>query len=839
MGVVYLAEDIKLDRPVALKFLPAHLLGDEDIRKRFEREAKAAAALDHPNVCHVYEIDEADGKTFLAMSLIEGESLDKLIAQGPLKLEDALDIAQQTAKGSEAAHKRGIVHRDIKPENLMVGEDGRVTIMDFGLAQLTEVSRLTRTDETLGTTAYMSPEQTEGGGTDQRTDIWSLGVVLYEMITGQQPFKGDYDKAVMYSILNEEPEPITSVRTGVPMQVEDCVNKCLAKDRENRYQSAAELIVDLRSLSEKSKSGHSRVMPPAGAQYAAPSTRLPWIIAAACAAIAVFTTALSFRDTTPAVDLSALEVSPLTAYRGVEKMPDLSADGEQVAFVWNGPDGANEDIYVRQVSGGRPLRLTEDPAPEFWPTWSPDGSKLAFRRGDSVFVIPPLGGPERRIATVGQLIGDMDGLAWSPDGARLVVPTTEGLLLVDEGTAATEQITTSVGFPDTWPAYSPDGRSLAFIRGSTGFLGAIFLAPVDSGGAPTADPSAITRAEWDVYGLDWLSGGTDLVFSAREGSRDLMWIAPSSGATPPRRLVIENASSQDVTVAGQASLLAYSRSGDDRDIWKLDLTKPRLGAERLVSSTQADNGMVVSPDGNQLAYISSSTGYREVWRTKENGSDALQLTRVETALLGSPKWSPDGDWIIFDIYFENSSDIYRVRSEGGDIVPVIAGDTNDTRPVYSPDGHWLYFSSDRSGRREIWKAQADGSDPIQLTHGEQAARNAVPTLDGKSLYFQRPSGVWKMPAEGGDEELVHRTRSPKNGNWIVGERNLYLADDESRAFVKIDLATSASSVILPYREDWSEISFGPALALAPDGSYLLFSMFHTPEADLVLVEGIE
>ncbi len=243
MGVVYKAEDTRLDRPVALKFLPTHLLGDAEVRKRFEREAKASAALSHSNVCTVHEIDEADGKTFIAMEFIEGKSLDSTIAEGPLKIEQALDIAQQVAKGLEAAHKKGIVHRDIKPQNIMIADDGHVTIMDFGLAQLTQASLLTRPDQTMGTTFYMSPEQTEGSGTDHRTDIWALGVVIYEMITSQRPFKGDYDKAVMYSILNEEPEPITGLRTGVPVPIEALVGKCLAKSAVDRYQHADELLV--------------------------------------------------------------------------------------------------------------------------------------------------------------------------------------------------------------------------------------------------------------------------------------------------------------------------------------------------------------------------------------------------------------------------------------------------------------------------------------------------------------------------------------------------------------------------------------------------------------------
>ena len=197
MGVVYRAEDTKLDRSVALKFLPAHLLGSADVRTRFEREAKAAASLNHPNICPVYEIDEADGKSFISMAFIEGESLDSMISRGPAPLDEALAIARQIAEGLDAAHEKGVVHRDIKPENVIVDTKGRVTIMDFGLALLSEASRLTRMDETVGTTAYMSPEQTQGSGADHRTDLWALGVVLYETITGRQPFKGDYDKAVM------------------------------------------------------------------------------------------------------------------------------------------------------------------------------------------------------------------------------------------------------------------------------------------------------------------------------------------------------------------------------------------------------------------------------------------------------------------------------------------------------------------------------------------------------------------------------------------------------------------------------------------------------------------
>src|SRR5574341_351425 len=248
MGVVYKAEDMKLKRIVALKFLPSSIMASEAEKTRFVHEAQAAAALDHPNICTIHEIDEADGQLSIAMAYVEGQSLKEKIAAGPLKLDEAFNIAMQVANGLQAAHEKKITHRDIKPANIMITTKGQVKIMDFGLAKLAGRSALTKAGMTLGTVAYMSPEQGRGEEVDHRTDIWSFGVVLYEMITGQRPFKGEYDQAVMYSIMNEAPEPITGLRTGVPMTLERIVNKALAKKPHERYQHCDEILVDLRSL---------------------------------------------------------------------------------------------------------------------------------------------------------------------------------------------------------------------------------------------------------------------------------------------------------------------------------------------------------------------------------------------------------------------------------------------------------------------------------------------------------------------------------------------------------------------------------------------------------------
>ena len=255
MGIVYKAQDLKLDRFVALKFLPPHLTTSEEEKQRFIHEAKAASSLDHNNICAIYEIDETeDGQLFISMAYYEGETLDKRIKDKPLPIEETIDISIQIAQGLTKAHEKEIVHRDIKPANIMLTADSVVKILDFGLAKLSTLTKLTKEGTTLGTIAYMSPEQTRGDEVDQKTDIWSLGVILYEMITGQLPFKGEYESAIIYSIVNDTQEPVTALRSGVPMELERIINKCLQKSPEDRYQHVDELIVDLRSMKKESES---------------------------------------------------------------------------------------------------------------------------------------------------------------------------------------------------------------------------------------------------------------------------------------------------------------------------------------------------------------------------------------------------------------------------------------------------------------------------------------------------------------------------------------------------------------------------------------------------------
>jgi serine/threonine protein kinase/tetratricopeptide (TPR) repeat protein len=341
MGVVYRAEDTKLKRTVALKFITPQAMAIPEERKRFVREAQAAASLDHPNICTLYEIEEAEGQTFIAMAHIRGQTLAEKIRTAPLKQEEAIDIAMQVADGLEEAHQKGIIHRDIKSTNIMVNEKGQAKIMDFGLAKLIEGSKLTQTATIMGTVSYMSPEQAFGEPTDHRTDIWSLGVVLYEMLTGQLPFKGEYQQVILHSILSKSPQPITSLRSGIPLQLEAIVNRCLEKDPSERYQTVADLKADLKRLKRDITSGKITAPSPAPVK-AKPSPSLTLKIALPVGAVALALILLLLLSPSRLALKSWLGLKTIPAEKHLAILPFAMLGGSESdqAFC----DGLTEDL---------------------------------------------------------------------------------------------------------------------------------------------------------------------------------------------------------------------------------------------------------------------------------------------------------------------------------------------------------------------------------------------------------------------------------------------------------------------------------------------------------------
>ncbi len=528
MGEVYLAHDSKLDRKIALKLLPVDFASDEKRVRRFQQEARAASALNHPNVCVIHEIGKTDdGRHYIAMEHVAGVTLRQQMASHPLKLGQALDIATQVASALAAAHSAGIVHRDIKPENVMVRNDGLIKVLDFGLAKRTTVpvvvddrastKMLVHTEPgmVMGTVAYMSPEQARLLEVDARTDIWSLGVVLYEMVTGKFAFAGATSSDLIVSILDREPLPLSRHLPDVPAELQRIVSKALRKDKEERHQVVKDLFLDLKSLkqeldfearlqysaqSESSGEIGSREVTGEAAHNVGRQTKevltartslsagspnrrpLLWAVGVLSGLLLIAVGALSllhFRRSSEPPPPSLIAI-PLTTDPGYEGMPSLSPDGNQVAFGSFGEKLDNLDIYVKLIGGGPPLRLPTDPALDKFPAWSPDGRSIAFLRErgdkDEVLLIPALGGPERRLAQTAHnlpwvLSMNPPYLSWSPDSKYLVTVdrTSEeptGLFVLSVATGEKRRLTTppAPALADTNPAVSPDGRALAFVR---------------------------------------------------------------------------------------------------------------------------------------------------------------------------------------------------------------------------------------------------------------------------------------------------------------------------------------------------------------------------------------
>ncbi len=682
MGIVYKAEDTKLKRPVALKFLAPHLLRDEEGRKRFHREAMAAAALDHPNVCTVYEIDEADGRTFIVMAFLEGQTLSEKIADGPLKLPEALSIAIQMADGLEAAHEKAIAHRDIKPDNVMLlaGSRGLVKIMDFGLAQLAGSSKLTREGTTLGTPTYMSPEQALGEPTDRRSDVWGLGATFYEMVAGRPPFQGEVDQAVVYAILNEEPEPLTAVRTGVPKALELVVDKCLAKKAEERYQHTADLLVDLQALRRELEPQTSQVRPaptPANRTlHLALGLGVPLLLAVA--GVAWWFGGRSVTET-PAPQYNLRQ---LTHDTGLTHQPAISSDGRMIAYASDRAGEGNLDIWVQQLAGGGFIPITDDEADDWQPDFSPDGSQVLFgsdRDGGGVYVAPALGGAARLLAKDGRRP------RVSPDG-QWVAYDVGGIMreasihVVAMSGGASRKLETGVAW-GARPVWSPDGQYILFAGNPERVLVTFetldwWITPVEGGQAVKTGLADIKeKAGFTSFGVgstpNWLADPDRMIFSAQQG--DTTNIYQLLLASEPWRAVgIPLRLTQGISQREPAALpdgrIAFTSRSSNLDVWVVGIDANRVelnGEPEPVTASAADERFpTVSADGATLAFVRVQSVNYDVWiRDNETGDQTpLVVTpaREQRAIV-----SPDGSKVAFVRGRYGNFELFVIPTEGG------------------------------------------------------------------------------------------------------------------------------------------------------------------------------
>ena len=722
MGVVYKAEDTKLERTVALKFLAAHLLNDNEAKQRFLREAKAAAALHHPNICTVHEIDEADGRTFLAMAYLKGETLEDRIAKGPLSLKDALDIGRQIADGLEAAHKEGIVHRDIKPANILVSPEGRATIMDFGLARLTEASRLTKADQTMGTVAYMSPEQAQGMEVNHRADIWALGCVLYEMVCGQRPFRGVYDKALLYEIVSQQPEPLTGLRTGVPIELEFLTSKCLAKDAADRYQHASEAAVDLRTLAEKLKSGRSTILHTANLGAGVPATvpagqtvypaavlpadavvmkrsskRALQAVAAIATLFLLGVLAIHFTQAPPETSEKLLRRFSFTTegvFRG-----SISPDGKYIAY--DALIGGRSSLWLRSLATetSREVPGTERVRDFFW---SPDSLSLGFAVGEPDFELKrvsiDVGSPLTLCALPAKgARNSFVGGTWSPDGERIVF--SSGLRLYE--------IASRGGQPQLLfePGDSPRSQSVY-----PHFL------PADGG------PAA-------------------LIYVAATGPAN-QWVAVLNLETGERRELVPG---RQPVYSSDGYLLHGPTSGLDQGLWALPFSLSTLqpAGEDFPISVGGD-GASVSRDGT-LVYrdrAGSEMGMKTlVWRNRTG--EISEKVGQPQAGLREFELSPDRRWVATTVAEPASIWIQDLTRATTTRLTFGSGEPGESRPSWAPSGREISYALAIGGGtpQRLMRKAADGrGEPAVLVESDYAASNADWSRDGRYLVFHGPSG---------------------------------------------------------------------------------------------------
>lgn len=522
------AHDTELDRPVALKTLPAVTAADVSFRNRFLQEARSASALNHPNIITIHDILRQDGATYLVMEFVDGKSFDELIPKKGMRLHDALKSAIQIAGALTAAHKIGIVHRDLKPGNVMVTPAGVVKVLDFGLAKLVEPTALSEDDATrsaealtekgviVGTINYMSPEQAEGRAVDTRSDIFSFGSLLYEMISGERAFRRESRVSTLSAVINEEPSPLS----GAPHELVKLLSRCLRKDPERRMHHMADVKLALEELEEEWESGKldpSAALSKRGGKWI-------WPAVAGLLAVGGLMVVYVSRQPLPK-EVPQLKPIPLTSFAGDETDPTLSPDGNQVAFSWNGENRDNADIYVKLVSGGLPLRLTTNPARDHAPTWSPDGSQIAFLRSDSsnasqelLMLISPLGGPERELTRKSSDIIDT-GLAWTPDGKSIAFAdrpsrseATFSIFLISLATSQRRRLTTTPprSHGDLRMSFSPDGKYLAFARHPNSSVADLYFLEL----VKDAEPKRLASGRSQIQNIAWTSSSKEIVYSS-------------------------------------------------------------------------------------------------------------------------------------------------------------------------------------------------------------------------------------------------------------------------------------------------------------------------------------
>jgi len=806
MGVVYKAEDTKLDRTVALKFLPVRLMENETEKARFLQEAKAASAINHPNVCVIHDIKEHEDQQFIVMEYIEGVTLRQKIRKATLSLKDAVEYAIQIAEALGAAHDKGIVHRDVKSDNIMITSSGQVKVMDFGLAKLKGSVKITKTSSTVGTLAYMSPEHIQGGNVDARSDIFSFGVVLYEMLTGHLPFEGEYDSALMYAILNEAPESVQKYRPDLSSEFIHIVNRALEKDAGDRYQSIHDLLIDLRRLKRDSDRvsraalNGMQAAPPAmqaaaggERKSASPYQRIirPIVAVAVIAAVILLVVKFSGREQA-STQTQQMQITRIT-YSGKAKEAAVSPDGNYIVYIQT--DKGKESLWLRQVATNSNIEILE-PREVILKglKFSPDGNYVYYVTEKSegadrniLSKIPVLGGSPVKV-----LEDVPTPITFSPDGEQFAFirydwkNNKSSLIVADKGGGKQRTLAVTqfpVFFGRYGSAWSPDGKVIACDEVVPDRLepSAVIAVSTDDGGI-----SRVGSITWGALGgIIWLDDGSGLVFPAAVRSTGYffqVWQMSYPDGTV-RRITNDLNNYMYVSLTADSRTLITVQSEWLSNIWTAPVED--IGNADQISSGKYDGyfGVAWTP-GNRIVHASRDFN---MWLMEADGSNPRLLSMNEPSNW-EPVVTPDGRYIVFCSWREgggtDGTNIWRMDMDGGNVKCLVSNISLGS-PCCSPDGKWVVYQSFAGENRiTLYKVSIDGGESVQLTHDWSAYPAISPdgTMIACFYKFDLSQGkgiIALIPIEGGEPTRTFEV-SPEN---IMENGIRWLADGGALTYV--------------------------------------------------------